>query len=95
MDPWSCNSDATGLCRRYNPGHNMHWIHANHVGRSPWGWRDAVLDGLDGRWLTVEYFLEEADLSLWHHQALNDEVCLGDPVRVHEELHALGGTSDG
>ena len=91
MDPWSCSSDTTGPCRRYNPGHNMHAIHAKHIGRSPWGWRDAVVIGLDGCWLTVEYFLEEAHLTLWHHQALTNEVCPDTPVRVHEQLHALGG----
>ena len=91
MDPWSCNSDS-GPCQRYNPGHNMHQIHAKRIGSSPWGWRDAVVAGLNGRWVSVDYFFEEARLSVWHHQALNDEMRPGDPVRVHEGLHTLGGT---
>ena len=33
------------FCRSYLPGHHTHWIHAKHVGRTPWGWRDAVVTG--------------------------------------------------
>ena len=43
------------FCRSYLPGHHTHWIHAKHIGRTPWGWRDAVVTGFDAGWTTVAY----------------------------------------
>jgi len=56
-----------GHCQLYWAGHNTHWIHAKHIGRTPWGWRDAAVTGIDGRWLTVDYVLDSGTLRLWHH----------------------------
>lgn len=80
-----------GHCQLYWAGHNTHWIHAKHVGRTPWGWRDAVVTGIDDRWLTVAYVVEQVELRLWHHSVLAGEVTVGSPVRLHEEYYVLGG----
>lgn len=80
-----------GHCQLFSAGHNTHWIHAKHVGRTPWGWRDAIVTGIDRRWLTVEYAVELGQLRLWHHQALRSEIAVGSPVRVHEQYYVLGG----
>jgi hypothetical protein len=90
-EPTPCDGPATGRCQRYHPGHNTHWIHAKHVGRSPWGWRDGVVTALSGQHLTVRYLVEDAEVRLWHHEDLSGEVTVGAPVRVHERLHVLGG----
>lgn len=82
---------ARGRCQFYHPGHNLHSIHASHVGSSPWGWRDAVVTAVEDCWLTLHYALEDASVRLWHHDALHDLVEEGDPLRVHEGLHVLGG----
>ena len=86
-----CSIRAGGRCELYWPGHNTHWIHAKHVGRTPWGWRDAVVAGLDGLLVSVRYLLEDHELQVWHHEDLSTELRLGDPVRVHEQYHVLGG----
>lgn len=80
-------------CRSYAPGHNMHAIHAKHVGLSPWGWRDAVIASLtpDG-WIAINYVTEDGGALLWNHADLSRLVAPGSPVRVHEGLHALGGS---
>lgn len=82
---------APGHCQAYWPGHNTHWIHAKHVGRTPWGWRDAVVTGISDRWISVAYVAESTQVRLWHHDHLGGEVVVGDPVRVHEEYYVLGG----
>ncbi len=81
---------TSGHCQLYWAGHNTHWIHAKHIGRTPWGWRDAAVTGIDGRWLTVDYVLDSGTLRLWHHTALRAELPVGSPVRVHEQYYVLG-----
>lgn len=87
----TCRSYEADRCQHYAPGHNTHWIHAKHVGRSPWGWRDGVVSSLDGHWLEISYLGEGGEIRVWHHDPLGGEVTPGDPVRVHEGLHVLGG----
>ena len=79
------------FCRSYLPGHHTHWIHAKHVGRTPWGWRDAVVSGVDGGWTTVTYVESGRPVRLWHHVDLAAELVVGSPVRVHEGYYVLGG----
>lgn len=79
-----------GRCQSYRSGHQTHWIHAKHVGRTPWGWRDGLVVALDGGWVTLDYLESGRRLRLWHHQALAGEV-RGRPVRVHEQYRVLGG----
>ena len=78
-------------CRSYAPGHLVHVIHAKHVARTPWQWRDGVVTGLDGETLRVAYLEHDHELTLWHHVPLDDVVSVGSPVRVHEKHHVLGG----
>ena len=79
-------------CSSYWSGHRMHPIHANHVARSPWGWRDGTVAVVepDG-WATVAYAFVDGRVRVWHHARL--DVAVGDPVGVHEGLHALAGAS--
>ena len=86
-----CSTDAAGRCQSYRPGHNTHWIHAKHVGRTPWGWRDGVVTDVRGLVVAVRYLIEDHDVRLWHHEDLFPEVRHGDPVRVHERYYVLGG----
>ena len=79
------------FCRSYLPGHHTHWIHAKHVGRTPWGWRDAVVTGIDAGWTTVTYVEGGRPVRLWHHVDLGAELAVGGPVRVHERYYVLGG----
>ena len=79
------------FCRSYLPGHHTHWIHAKHIGRTPWGWRDAVVTGVDGGWTTVTYVESGRPVRLWHHVDLADELSIGAPVRLHEGYYVLGG----
>jgi hypothetical protein len=89
VTPCVVQNDA--LCQSYLSGHHTHWIHAKHIGRTPWGWRDAVVDGFDGGWITVTYVRSGRQLRLWHHVNLDGEVAAGAPVRVHERYYVLGG----
>ena len=81
-----------GGCSSYRPGHLMHFIHANHIGRSPWGWRDGIVEkvGADG-WITIGYVAEEGHPRVWHHADLTAVIHVGDPIRVHERFFAIGG----
>jgi len=93
LAPADCIIDADDeRCRSYAPGHNMHCIHAKHVGLSPWGWRDAVVTNMhpDGR-IELDYIDEDGSVVVWNHADLTRLIAPGDPVRVHEGLHALGG----
>lgn len=83
-------TETSHVCTAYWPGHLMHAIHANQVGRMPWGWRDGVVVGIDGLAITVGYLDDPASPLLWHHQDLGDVLQVGDPVRVHERFHTLG-----
>jgi hypothetical protein len=78
-------------CELYFPGHVTHWIHAKNVGRTPWGWRDAVVSSVDGGWITVSYLESGRQVRLWHHAELAGEVGAGAPVRLHEQYYVLGG----
>lgn len=77
-------------CQSFRPGHNMHWIHARHVGESPWGWRDGVVSATseDG-FVTVEYVLESGRVETWHHSPVVAKLSKGTPVRVHEGCRTL------
>lgn len=79
-------------CQSFHPGHNMHWIHARHVGESPWGWRDGVVSAAsaDG-FVTVEYVLEAGRVEAWHHSPVVANLAKGTPVRVHEGYRTLSG----
>ena len=89
VKPTACSS--RGQCQMFWAGHNTHWIHAKHIGRTPWGWRDAIVTSVGYRWVAVEYLHEPARLRLWHHESLTAEIQTGDPVRVHEQYYVLGG----
>ncbi len=89
-DPTPCVV-RNGHCQAYHPGHNTHWIHARRVGETPWGWRDAVVSGIDGQWVTVTYVERGHEVQLWHHDELAGELAVGAPVRVHEQYYVLGG----
>jgi hypothetical protein len=89
-DLTSCIAREDGSCESYRPGHHTHWIHAKHIGRTPWGWRDALVRGLDGCWTTVTYVESGRQVRLWHHVELADELGVGEPVRVHERYSVLG-----
>jgi hypothetical protein len=81
-----------GYCQSYANGHNMHFIHARHVGETPWGWRDGVVDALlPYGWVQIVYVDQPAVVKVWHHQPLRGLVRRGDPVRLNENWWALGG----
>ena len=90
-DPTPCVVPDGAHCSSYLPGHCTHWIHARRIGETPWGWRDAVVSGMDGRWTTVTYVESGRLVRLWHHADLAGEVAVGAPVRVHERYYVLGG----
>lgn len=77
-------------CQSFHPGHNMHWIHARHVGESPWGWRDGLVAAasVDG-FVTIEYVLESGRVEGWHHSPVVARLSKGTPVRVHEGYRTL------
>lgn len=85
---WPSDDD----CWNYMAGHQMHFIHANHIGRTPWGWRDGTIEShtSDG-WVVVRYLLDDGLVRVWHHVGLSHIVEIGGPVRVHERYYALGG----
>ncbi|WP_147915915.1 hypothetical protein [Ruania zhangjianzhongii] len=77
-------------CTSYRPGHRVHIIQAQLVAQTPWGWRDAVLRGMQSGWLHLSYLDAEAHPRIWSHTALTDVLCPGAPVRLHEQFHVLG-----
>ena len=91
-DPKPCDHfGGAARCGAYHPGHNTHAIHARRVGETPWGWRDAVVRAIDGRWTTVAYVEHDHEVELWHHEELARELTVGAPVRLHEQYYVLGG----
>ena len=90
-DPIPCAARNGAFCELYVDGHCTHWIHAERVGGTPWGWRDAVVSGVDGGWITATYVESGCQVQLWHHADLAGEAAGGEPVRVHEQYHVLGG----
>lgn len=91
VDMTPCRSIPAGKpCQSYRYGHHVHWIHAGHVGQTPWGWRDGVISGVDADgWITVDYLLDDGSARMWHHEDL--QAPAGTPVRVHEQWKALSG----
>lgn len=89
-----CIIDSDGeRCRSYAPSHNMHFIHAKQLGLSPWGWRDGVIASVKPNgWIEVDYVTEPGRAVAYHHGDLTGVLAPGDPVRVHEKLHALGAS---
>lgn len=77
-------------CQSFSPGHNTHPIHARRLGESPWGWRDAFVTAIDDHIIRCSYVFAEVEIGIWHHHDLSERVRLGEPARLHEELHALG-----
>src|SRR5512139_382442 len=84
--------DLGHCCASYAPGHHMHPIHARKLGESPWGWRDGVVSSVADDEVVVDYVTVNGQAVLWHHADLESILSSGTLVRVHEELHALGGT---
>lgn len=85
-----CTPSDRVPCTSYAAGHNVHFIHAKHVGRTPWGWRDGVVTAHGGDTLAVRYVETDHEVRVWHHRAL-PALELGSPVRVHEEYYVVGG----
>ena len=86
-----CAVTSGASCSSYLPGHSTHWIHAKLVGRTPWGWRDAVVSGIDERWIALTYVESGRRVDVWHHVPLAVEIEVGAPVRLHEQYYVLGG----
>lgn len=86
----ACILGSYDCCQSFHPGHNMHWIHARHVGESPWGWRDGVVSAADAAgFVAVEYVLESGRVEAWHHSRIVGNLAKGKPVRVHEGYRTL------
>jgi len=81
---------SNGRCNSYAAGHLVHFIQARLVGESPWGWRDAVVTGIEGLTVYLEYLHEVGQPECWHHRSLSDVLEPGAPVRLHERYHVLG-----
>lgn len=86
---YPCIERGTLPCQSYGAGHNLHAIHARHVGRTPWGWRDGVVTAVAGVDVFVRYLEADHEVRLWHHRVLG--VTAGSLVRVHEQYYVLGG----
>ena len=78
-------------CQSYSAGHNVHFIHAKHIARTPWQWRDALVTEVNGDTVAVAYVESGHELSLWHHRPLGDVLSVGSPVRLHEKYYVIGG----
>lgn len=85
--PLRCPSDP---CPSYRAGHNVHFIQARKVGQSPWGWRDAVVTGINEIEIGLAYVTQDAEPVLWHHRSLAEHISIGAPVRLHEQYFVLG-----
>jgi hypothetical protein len=72
---------------KYWPGYAMHFIHAGHVGRRPWGWREGVIRNSHDGTHVIDYVLEDGFIEVWSAYCPNLEP--GTPVRMHEEYFAL------
>ncbi len=90
MSRQPCTPQGQSACQSYAPGHQLHAIHAKHVGRTPWGWRDGVVVNVHGSDVSVQYLEQNHRLRVWHHRHLR-ELHVGDAVRVHERYYVLGG----
>jgi hypothetical protein len=72
---------------KYHPGHDLHFIHAKHLGGTPWGWRPGTVSEVREDGVRVDYLLEPGAVDVWHHEVL--PVVVGTPVRVHEQFHGF------
>lgn len=86
--PRECSRNEQGRCQSFYPGHNLHVIHAAHIGRTPWGWRDGVVREMASGWVHIDYVAEPGDVRVWHHD-VSRQLRRGTPVRLHEQYHAL------
>lgn len=78
---------------------SLHWIHANHLGQTPWGWRDGVVSAplpgaeLPPGWEPQEVvdvaYLEGGRVRVSNGRPLGARLPVGTPVRVHERYWAL------
>ncbi len=78
-----------GRCSSYRAGHLAHWIQAKLVGRTPWGWRDGIVEECGGHTVRIRYLTQDATVVCWHHNDLSRQLRPGAPVRLHEEFHML------
>ncbi|GAA4982428.1 hypothetical protein WHI96_12975 [Pseudonocardia tropica] len=83
------SSGCDESCRSYADGHRMHHIRSRLTGESPWGWRDAIVTGTEGTWLTLDYVTTKGRPRVRHHAQL-DTLPPGTPVRLHERFRVLG-----
>lgn len=81
-------------CQSYHPGHNLHVIHAKHIGRTHWGWRDGVVVSSKEGDMVVEYLETEHRVRLWHHASL-DAAGPGDLVRCTSSTTCSAAPSSG
>jgi len=77
-----------GPCRRYHPGHHVHWIHWGAAFRSPEFFKDAIVREVGEHIVEVEY-LDGASETYWNHEDLPSLLAPGDPVSLHTEHHLL------
>lgn len=77
-------------CTLYTPGHAMHVDHAKRLTQTPWDWCDAHVTDLRDGVVTATVDAVAMQVQLWHHRDLSRDLAVGDPVRVHRSLHALG-----
>ncbi len=86
------NDVTPEACQSYAQGHQMHWIHWNHVRRStPLSASVVRLNGA-GIVLSVDAGrLRRPELILWHHdmERLASIIEAEDTILVYPKLHAL------
>ena len=81
---------SLATCTLYAPGHAMHVDHAKQLTNTPWDWCDGRVTDLRDGVVTVAVDTAAMQVQLWHHRDLSRDLAIGDPVRVHRSLHALG-----
>ena len=81
---------SLALCTLVAPGHAMHVDQAKGLTQTPEEWRDARVVELSGHVITASMLESTLEVQLWHHRDLGRDLAVGDLVRVHERLHALG-----
>lgn len=77
-------------CMLFTPGHAMHVDHAKQLTEAPHEWCSAVVTDLRDGVVTAALVERPMVVQVWHHRDLSREIAVGDPVRVHRRLHALG-----
>jgi len=76
-------SDDPGRCRSFSAGHNTHTVQATLAGSEFRGWRDATVDHIDGRLLTLIDTATGDRVDAWHHEPLDPLAHCGMAVRIH------------